>query len=500
MKNMGSMLDAVIGAPEVREYDVEAVNRKETRPPLYAPRKAIHPKRTHGTFRTLKWWIMGITLGIYYITPWLRWDRGPGAPDQAVLVDIPGRRFYFFFIEIWPQEFYYIAGLLIMAGLGLFLVTSVVGRAWCGYTCPQTVWTDLFIWVERFVEGDRAARIRLDKAPMSGSKAAKRLLKFAIWLVIAMGTGGAWVFYFADAPTLLVDLITGQAGTVAYGTVGVLTFTTFSLGGLMREQVCTYMCPWPRIQAAMMDEESLTVTYRADRGEPRRPFEKNADWDQRGDCIECKACVVVCPQGIDIRDGQQLECITCALCIDACDDVMGKIGRPRGLIDYDSIANDRRRREGKETKLRLFRPRTLFYFGLWSLIGLGMLYVLLTRADLDINVIHDRNPLYTTLSDGSLRNGYTFKILNKAREQRTLTLHASGLPGIQLKVVGSEDVGESPNPYFTVKPDRLQSFRLLVTVPPGALKDASSDLRFVLKEINTGQTASYNSLFRGPGR
>ena len=349
MQNMGSMPDTAVGAPEVREYDVDAVNRKETRPPLYAPRKKIHPRRTHGFFRSFKWWVMALTLGVYYITPWLRWDRGPGAPDQAVLVDIPGRRFYFFFIEIWPQEFYYIAGLLIMAGLGLFLITSVVGRAWCGYTCPQTVWTDLFIWVERLVEGDRAARIRLDKAPASASKAAKRLTKYVIWLLIAMGTGGAWVFYFADAPTLFTDLFTGQADTVAYATVGVLTFTTFSLGGLMREQVCTYMCPWPRIQAAMMDEESLTVTYRTDRGEPRKPFEKNADWDQRGDCIDCKACVVVCPMGIDIRDGQQLECITCALCIDACDDVMGKIGRPRGLIDYDSIANDERRREGMDT-------------------------------------------------------------------------------------------------------------------------------------------------------
>jgi len=340
MRSMGSLLDTAIDAPEVREYDVEAVNRKETRPPLYAPRKAIHPKRTHGFFRSLKWWIMAVTLGIYYITPWLRWDRGPGAPDQAVLVDIPGRRFYFFFIEIWPQEFYYIAGLLIMAGLGLFLVTSVVGRAWCGYACPQTVWTDLFVWVERIVEGDRSARIRLDKEPMSASKLSKRITKYVIWLLIAMGTGGAWVFYFADAPTLLRDLVTLQAPTVAYATVGVLTFTTFTLGGFMREQVCTYMCPWPRIQAAMMDEESLTVTYRTDRGEPRKPFEKNADWSQRGDCIDCKACVVVCPMGIDIRDGQQLECITCALCIDACDDVMGKIGRPRGLIDYDSIAND----------------------------------------------------------------------------------------------------------------------------------------------------------------
>ena len=254
-------------ADQIEQHDVEPVNKPENRS-LYKSRVKIHPKRVWGRFRQLKWWIMALTLGVYYITPWIRWDRGLGAPDQAVLIDIPGRRFYFFFIEIWPQEVYYFAGMLIMAAVGLFFVTSVVGRAWCGYTCPQTVWTDLFVWVERLVEGDRAARIRLDNAPMSVGKAAKRLSKYAIWLVISVATGGAWIFYFADAPHLAWDFIHFDADPVAYITVGVLTFTTFSLGGLMREQVCTYMCPWPRIQAAMMDEHSLTVTYKADRGEP----------------------------------------------------------------------------------------------------------------------------------------------------------------------------------------------------------------------------------------
>lgn len=483
---------------DLQHFDVEAVNKKGARPPLYAPRKNIHPKRVFGFFRTLKWWVMAITLGIYYITPWLRWDRGPNAPDQAVLIDFPARRFYFFFIEIWPQEFFYIAGLLIMAGLGLFLVTSAVGRAWCGYSCPQTVWTDLFIWVERLIEGDRAARIRLDKAPVSVSKVTKRLSKFAAWIVIAAVTGGAWVFYFADAPTLFRDLFTLNADPIAYSTVAVLTFTTFTLGGLMREQVCTYMCPWPRIQAAMMDEESLTVTYHEDRGEPRHPFQKNADWSSRGDCIDCNACVAACPMGIDIRDGQQLECITCALCIDACDDVMERIGRPRGLIDYDSVANDLRRQQGEDSRVRLLRPRTIVYFFLWALIGLFMVYLLLTRADLDINVLHDRNPLYTTLKDGSILNGYTFKILNKAREQRTLTLSISGVAGAKLKVVGSDLATNSANAIFKVEPDRLTSFRLLVTVPKGVLTSNSADIRFVLEEINTGQTAFYNGQFRGP--
>lgn len=483
--------------PNIERIDVAAVNKRENRA-LYKKRKKIHPRRVHGNFRRLKWYIMVATLFVYYVTPWVRWDRGPGAPDQAVLIDFPGSRFYFFFIEIWPQEVYYIAGLLILAALGLFLVTTVVGRAWCGYACPQTVWTDLFLVVERWVEGDRAARIRLDKAPSSLGKAVKRATKYAIWLLIALLTGGAWIFYYADAPTLAVELVTLQAPRIAYITVGVLTFTTFTMGGLMREQVCTYMCPWPRIQAAMMDEESLTVTYRADRGEPRAAYRKGESWEARADCVDCNNCVVVCPMGIDIRDGQQLECITCALCIDSCDDVMQRIGRPRGLIDYDSVANDQRRSAGQPGRIRWVRPRTLVYFGIGVAVGGIMLITLLTRADLDVNVLRDRNPLFTMLSDGSIRNGYTFKILNKARVQRTMALSASGIPGIQLRVVGSQDVGDSETPYLTVKPDRLQSYRLLVTVPPGAIAGESMDIEFTLTEINRGIRANYSGVFRGP--
>ena len=474
----------------VETIDVEAVNAKAKRQ-LYEKRKKIHPKLVHGRFRRIKWLVMLVTLAIYYLTPWIRWDRGAGQPDQAVLLDLPNRRFYFFFIEIWPQQIYYLTGLLILAAIGLFLVTSIAGRVWCGYACPQTVWTDLFILVERLVEGDRAERIRLDKKPWSAAKLGRKSAKHAIWVLIALATGGAWVFYFADAPTLAADLLAFQAPTVAYVFIGLLTFTTYWLGGHMREQVCTYMCPWPRIQGAMLDEESLVVTYRAYRGEPRGPLRKGAIAEGHGDCIDCKQCVVACPMGIDIRDGQQLECITCALCIDACDDVMGRIGKPRGLIAYDTLGNLERRSHGLSTRLRLLRPRTLLYAAVLLLVAGIMAFSFGTRSDLEVNVIKDRNPLYVTLSDGSIRNGYTLKILNMANQPRHVALRVEGLPEAALTLGGKampEDI--------VVPADEVLTLRLFVAAPAEALKTAATDIEFVVQEPD--QSWRSRSIFRGP--
>jgi hypothetical protein len=259
-----------------------AMSTTEEPQKLYAAREPVFPKRVSGKFRNLKWIILIVTLGIYYVTPWIRFDRGPNLPDQAVLLDLANRRFFFFWIEIWPHEFYFVAGLLIMAGLGLFLFTSALGRVWCGYTCPQTVWTDLFFTVERWIEGDRNARLRLWRSDMDFRKFRLRVTKYAAWLAIAVATGGAWVFYFADAPTLLRDLVTLQAAPVAYITIAILTATTFVFGGFMREQICIYACPWPRIQAAMMDEDTITVAYRDWRGEPRGKGKRRRDDHRRG--------------------------------------------------------------------------------------------------------------------------------------------------------------------------------------------------------------------------
>jgi len=410
-------------------------------PSLYASREPIFPRRVKGPFRSLKWWLLGLTLGIYYITPWLRWDRGPNLPDQAVLIDLGGRRFFFFMIEIWPHEFYFVAGLLIMAGLGLFLFTSALGRVWCGYACPQTVWTDLFILVERWVEGDRNARLRLHRQGWNAEKARKRAVKWTVWLLIAVATGGAWVFYFADAPTLLRDLVTLNAHPAAWITIAGLTATTFVFGGFMREQICIYACPWPRIQAAMMDEDTITVAYRDWRGEPRGKLQRGAvaPADSQGDCIDCMACVNVCPTGIDIRDGQQLACITCALCIDACDDTMAKIGKPRGLIDYLALTDEVAERAGTPPKSvwrHILRPRTILYTALWGLVGVGLVVALFLRSDIAVNVSPVRNPIFVTLSDGAIRNTYDLRLLNKHGEPRQFRISLTADQPLQLILEG----------------------------------------------------------------
>jgi cytochrome c oxidase accessory protein FixG len=470
---------------------------KEPAPSLYAPREPVFPRRVSGWFRNLKWIIMIVTLGVYYLTPWIRWDRGPNLPDQAVLIDLGNRRFFFFWIEIWPHEFYFIAGLLIMAGLGLFLFTSALGRVWCGYACPQTVWTDLFVLVERWIEGDRNAQLRLhNQKKMDLRKARLRLTKWSAWALIGLATGGAWVFYFADAPTLFVDLLTGQAHPVAYTTMLVLTGFTFFFGGIAREQICIYACPWPRIQAAMMDEDTLVVGYREWRGEPRKHSEEVKEGEPQGDCIDCMACVNVCPVGIDIRDGQQLECITCALCIDACDDIMTKIGKPRGLIDYMASTDEANERQGMPIKpvwQHIMRPRTIMYTALWSLVGLGLVFALFIRPDIEMSVAPVRNPIFVTLSDGSIRNTYDVRLLNKHGEDRPFRVTVSGDPALRVQLEGT--------PYETVNAPADSSYlqKVYVVAPAGSAPADSerTSLRIWVEDTTNGERAHKDTIFNG---
>ena len=479
------------------------VQIKAQEPPvsLYAKREPVFNRRIDGKFRRIKWAIMALCLAVYWITPWLRWDRGPYAPDQAVLIDLAHRRFYMFGIEIWPHEFYFVAGLLIMAGIGLFLVTSAVGRAWCGYACPQTVWTDLFQHVDRLFDGDRNARFRLYKAPWTASKIARRLAKWSVYLAISFATGGAWIFYFADAPTLHQEFWSGTAAPVAYGTVLVLTLTTFVLGGFMREQVCIYMCPWPRIQTAMLDEKSLIVTYKEWRGEKRGSLKKaQKNPEEYGDCIDCNQCVAVCPTGIDIREGAQIGCITCALCIDACDRVMAETGRPRGLIDYATLEDAENEKAGnpptRHMKL-IWRPRTILYFCVWAAIGLGLLFTLGTRVHTGLTVAKDRNPPYILMSDGSVRNAYTLRLRNMQGRPRDMEIAIEGLPGA---VMWTEDMAREAAARSLVRKvaaDATQGVRVYVVAPAGST-DQSFD--FSVQAVGEpGEADSSQAKFDTPG-
>ncbi len=490
-------IETIESAPGIQRSDVKPVNAKAERP-LYAAREPIYPKRAHGTFRTIKWLVMAVTLGVYYALPWLRWDRGANLPNQAFLLDFANQRLYLFGMEIWAQELYFVTGLLILSALGLFLVTALAGRVWCGYTCPQTVWTDLMIAVEHFWQGDRNARIRLAKSRWTFEKIWKIGATHLSWLLIGLATGGAFVFYFRDAPTLALEFIHFEAPFISYLFVGIFTATTYVLGGLAREQVCTYMCPWPRIQGAMFDADSFLISYRGYRGEPRGAHKKGESWDRRGDCIDCKQCVVVCPMGIDIRDGPQLECIQCALCIDACDEIMDKVGRPRKLIAYDTFRNLDAASHGSRAPIKLIRPRTVLYASVFVLVGLIMALGLSAKSVLDVTIQADRNPLFVTLSDGGVRNSYTVRILNKLYETRSFAMSVEGMPEARLSILGMENQAA---PHIDVPPDNLRTLKAFVTVPKSAiqaLEDGRKLFAFVVRDLTDGTQTSRETVFRGP--
>lgn len=426
---------------------------------LFKKQERIYPKRVKGTYRNLKWIAMIVTLSIYYLVPFIRWDRGPYAPDQAVLIDLNKGRAYWFWFEIWPQEIYILMGILICAAIGLFLLTSLFGRVWCGYLCFQTVWTDLFVWVERLVQGDRNTRKKLREGPWTSEKIYKMTITHFIWLVIAWCTAGSFVLYFNDAPTLVRSFFELNVSTTVLVFIGGLTFSTYLMAGFAREQVCTFMCPYARFQSAMFDKDTLIIGYDTQRGEPRGKHKKGDSWDNRGHCIECTACVQVCPMGIDIRNGLQMECIACGLCIDACDEVMTKLELPKGLIRYDTENHMEALKVGKSNPFRLLRPRTFVYVGVLSVVCIAMLYALLTRSALEMSVLHDRNPLFVKLSNGEIQNGYEIKILNKTHDNHRYTLEVLGLEQAQIKVKSAGEVSASD---LYVAADQVGDYHIFV--------------------------------------
>ncbi len=433
---------------------------------------------------------MIVCLAIYYLAPFLRWDRGLNAPDQAILIDMANRRAYFFFIEIWPQEVYLLTGILILAAVGLFFLTSIFGRAWCGYLCFQTVWTDLFVWVERIVQGDRNARKKLDESPWTLSKIWKKSLTHAIWLLIGLLTGGALVLYFNDAPTLMEQIIHLDVPWSVGGWIIALTFTTYLMAGFAREQVCTYMCPYARFQSAMFDKDSLIIGYDTERGEPRGKHKQGESWEGRGHCIDCSMCVQVCPTGIDIRDGLQMECIACGLCVDACDGIMEKVGLPPGLIRYDTQHNMELQHEHQRKEFRFIRPRTIYYSLVLALVSGVLIYSLIARSPLELHVLHNRNPLFVKLSNGDIRNGYTIKILNKTHEDRRYTLEMTGIDGMTFELVGATPIDPYNIPVFA---DSVGHFRLHAIAPKPDM--ARTEVTFTLIDNDTGKQDVTDSAF-----
>jgi cytochrome c oxidase accessory protein FixG len=456
----------------------------------FAKQQKVYPKRVWGKYRKLKWAAMIVTLGIYYLVPFIRWDRGPNAPNQAVLIDLEGPRAYWFWIEIWPQEVYILTGILILAAIGLFFLTSLFGRVWCGYFCPQTVWTDLFVWVERLVQGDRNARKKLQEGPWTFEKVRKITTTHFIWLVIAWCTAGSFVLYFNDAPTLVRSFFEFDVSPTVLGFIISLTFSTYLMAGFAREQVCTYMCPYARFQSAMFDRDTLIIGYDEQRGEPRGKHKKGDGWDGRGDCIDCSLCVQVCPMGIDIRDGLQMECIACGLCVDACNGVMDQVERPRGLIRYDTTNHMNAERKDGVEKFRFIRPRTIYYSTVIAIVGAIMLYTLIFRSPLELHVLHDRNPVFTQLSSGEIRNGYTIKILNKTHEFQTYSLSVEGIENASIAVKAAGDI--TPD-NLSVPADSVGSYHVFVSA--NVNPDKPRDILFTLQNNEGDMRDTYTSRF-----
>ena len=448
---------------------------------LFAKREKIYPREVHGVYATLRNTSVMVLLAIYFLLPWLSWDG-----RQAVLFDLPARKFYIFGLTFWPQDFLNLAFLLIIAALSLFFFTALAGRLWCGYACPQTVWTELFIRVERLFEGSRLQQIRLDKLPRwNPERLRAKLLKHAVWLFIAWFTGFTFIAYFRPAGQLLADMLIFNLGPWETFWLFFYTFATYGNAGWMREQVCMYMCPYARFQSAMFDDDTLIVSYDRQRGEPRGSRRASEDYKNRGlgDCIDCRICVQVCPTGIDIRYGLQYQCIGCCACIDACDDVMDKMQYPQGLIRYTT----QNAVTGKRS--RVLRPRVLIYATV-MLVFIGLFaYTVVQRIPLELDVIRDRNQLYRE-TQGLIENVYTLKIINMDAADHYYALSVSGIQNVTL---------ETRNDRIFVASGAVYDLPVQVRADAADLAARSSDIFFSLTAVEDGKLSiTEKARFLGP--
>jgi cytochrome c oxidase accessory protein FixG len=470
-------------------------------------RSVVRPDIPHavkGRFRSIKSILATFLLTLYFVTPWVRWNRGPHLPDQAVMVDLPGRRLFVFGLEFWPRDLPIAVGIMVFSALALFYATSVAGRVWCGFACPQTVWSDLFFAVDRLV------------GRLVGPGGRKGLVRNLTWITIAVCTAFGFTAFFTDVSTLASRLFTGQAPLAAYLTLLILSSTTWLFAAYARERICLHMCPWPRFQAALLDRRSLVVTYQAWRGEPRgrKRVALRADLQEpglmalareaaaiertvRGDCVDCTRCVTVCPTGVDIRDGLQMGCIGCGLCIDACNDVMSKIKRPSGLIRFDTESSERRR--SFEPARPQWRSSKALAFAVAAIAVLSVcVFGIATMPEIEAHLEAQRNPPFVQLSDGSIRNDYALRLTHRMDHLPAVALAVEGLPGAALKRGGDAAVASEA---LVLKPDANRGIddRILISLHRGEAPSGRTPFTFVLTETESGrELLRITSYFWGP--
>ena len=463
--------------------DQPATNMQPGQEPeeFYAKHQKIYPRKVTGMFATLRTLGVLVLLGLYYIVPWLRWDG-----HQAVLFDLPARKFYIFNLTFWPQDFFYLAALLIIAALALFFFTALAGRLWCGYACPQTVWTEVFLRMERLIEGDRNKQMKLAKEPWTTRKIMIKSSKQFLWITFSAWTGFTFVGYFTPILDLGQSLLALSLGPWETFWIIFYSFATYGNAGFLREQVCIYMCPYARFQSAMFDKDTLIISYDENRGEPRGSRKRSTDPKSLGlgDCIDCTLCVQVCPTGIDIRNGLQYQCIGCAACVDVCDQVMDKMGYPKGLVRYTT----QNAIDGKQT--HIVRPRMLVYGLLIAAITVALFYSMFTRMPLELNIIRDRNALYRETSEGLVENVYTLKIINMDAQTHTYRLSISGLEGLTLLNRKGE---------FSVNSGEVIELPVQVQIDPVKLERAGNDIQFHLEAIDKPElSVTETGRFIGP--
>lgn len=440
---------------------------------FYEKHKKIYIREVKGWWANWRWILVWLTQAVFYLAPWLTWnDR------QAILFHIVERKFYLFGLVLWPQDVFYLAVLLIVSAYALFLFTAIAGRLFCGYACPQTVYSEIFMWLENRIEGDRSARMKLDQGPLTARKIRLKTVKHALWLIISLWSGFTLVAYFTPMQELLAALPFGLSGWELFWVFFYAGFM-YMQAGFLREQVCKYMCPYARFQGVMFDPDTLVITYDPERGEPRGARKKGASGEQLGDCVDCGLCVAVCPTGIDIRNGIQYECIGCGACIDACEPVMDKIGKPRGLIRYTTENALAQHFTKKDVLSHLARPRIVLYSVVLVLICLATAWSMATRVPLMVDVIRDRSTLSREADDGSIENVYNLKLMNTTESAQRYRLTVDGLAGIRLSEEAPIEVRSAENHEVTV----------VVQVPPESGKSGANPIYFNIQAESDAKIA-----------